>query len=162
MVHVRALAPADEDDAAALFDAQLGGRRQARLGELVDVLALPGFGAWDGDDDRLVGLATYDIEGDRAELAAIVVGEGRRWRGIGSQLIGAVVDAVIAARARELWLVTTNDNVDALRLYQRRGFRLAELHAGAVDRARELKPAIPTTGTYGIPIRDELVLIRSL
>ena len=61
-----------------------------------------------------------------------------------------------------MWLVTTNDNLDALRVYQRRGFRLAELRAGAVDAARALKPSIPVTGRYGIPLRDELILVRPL
>ena len=67
------------------------------------------------------------------------------------------------AGCRRLWLVTTNDNVDALRFYQRRGFRLTELQAGAVDVSRAtLKPSIPEVGDHGIPIRDELVLERSL
>jgi hypothetical protein len=58
-----------------------------------------------------------------------------------------------------VWVVTTNDNVDALRFYQRRGYRLASVDAGAVDRARAaLKPAIPEVGAHGIPLRDELEL----
>jgi len=56
-----------------------------------------------------------------------------------------------------------NDNVDALRFYQRRGFRLAALRPGAVDASRAtLKPEIPPTGAYGIPLRDELVLTKTL
>ena len=53
---------------------------------------------------------------------------------------------------------TTNDNVDALRFYQRRGFRLAELRTGAVDRSRQEKPQIPRVGDYGIPLHDEIDL----
>jgi ribosomal protein S18 acetylase RimI-like enzyme len=162
MVDVRALVPSDEPAASSLLDSGLGGRQQARLGELHDVLALPGFGAWDGDVGRLIGVATYQVDDERAELAAIAVASDRRRDGIGSRLIDVVVDGVIASGVRELWLVTTNDNVDALRLYQRRDFRLTELHAGAIDRARELKPVIPSTGEYGIPMRDELVLVRTL
>jgi acetolactate synthase regulatory subunit len=59
-------------------------------------------------------------------------------------------------------LVTTNDNMRALRFYQRRGFRLVALNAGALDRSRELKPEIPATGMNGIPLRDELVLAREV
>ena len=59
-------------------------------------------------------------------------------------------------------MTTTNDNLDALRFYQRRGFRLTELRPGAVDRAREAKPAIPELGGYGIPLRDELDLEREI
>jgi hypothetical protein len=62
----------------------------------------------------------------------------------------------------ELWLVTINDNVDAVRLYQRRGFHLARLRSGAVDRARESKPTIPLLGRHEIPVRDELILVRPL
>ena len=58
-----------------------------------------------------------------------------------------------------LWVVTTNDNVDALRFYQRRGFRLARLRPGAVDESREtVKPEIPAIGDHGIPLRDEIEL----
>jgi ribosomal protein S18 acetylase RimI-like enzyme len=158
VMDVRPLVLADERLADALLEDALGGRRQARLDEVVDVLALPGFGAWDAA--RLVGLATYAIEADRAELAALAVADDHRGRGIGAALVDRVVDAVRAAGAASIWLVTTNDNLDALRLYQRHGFRLVELRAGAVDRARARKPSIPPRGRFGIPLRDELVLAR--
>ena len=61
-----------------------------------------------------------------------------------------------------MWLLTTNDNLDALRLYQRHGFRLVQVHPGAVDLARQAKPSIPEVGAYGIPLRDELILERDL
>ena len=61
---------------------------------------------------------------------------------------------------RELWLTTTNDNLDALRFYQRRGFRLAEMRAGAIERYRGRKPSIPLLGEFAIPLRDELRLVR--
>ena len=159
-VAVNELAPSDEATAERLLDAERGGREQARLGEVRDVLALPGFCAWLGD--RIVGVATYSLEAGRAELAAIAVASDHRFLGIGSTLIEAVASAVTANGGRELWLVTTNDNVDALRLYQRRGFHLAHLHPGAIERARALKPTIPRSGPYGIPKRDELILARPL
>ena len=60
-------------------------------------------------------------------------------------------------------MTTTNDNVDALRFYQRRGFRIAEIRPGAVDRSRaSVKPSIPLLGEYGIPLRDEIDLSRDL
>jgi len=157
---IRELTPADEATVERLLDAELGGRVQARLGGVHDVLALPGFCAWLGD--RILGVATYALDGDRAELAAIAVARDRRFVGIGSALIDAVVSTVAAHGGRELWLVTTNDNVDALRLYQRRGFHITRLHSRAIDRARELKPTIPLRGRYGIPMRDELILVRPL
>ena len=53
----------------------------------------------------------------------------------------------------QVWLTTTNDNLDALRFYQRRGFRLARIRPGAMDAARaSLKPEIPEVGSHGIPM----------
>ena len=157
---IRALAATDEEAASRLLDAEVAGRLQVRLGELHDVLALPGFVAEVGGG--LVGVATYAVEGERAELAVLAVSSTHRHRGIGSALVEAVASVVTEAGAGDLWLVTTNDNLDALRLYQRRGFRLSELRPGAVDLSRRLKPTIPVVGQYGIPLRDELVLVRPL
>jgi ribosomal protein S18 acetylase RimI-like enzyme len=77
--------------------------------------------------------------------------------------VKAVEQAAAERGCRRLWVLTTNDNVDALRFYQRRGFRLAELHPGAVDDSRaRLKPEIPEAGEHGIPLRDELVLDKEV
>jgi ribosomal protein S18 acetylase RimI-like enzyme len=159
---LRPLAGPDLPAAEALIEDALGGRHQARLGEVVDVLALPGAGAW--DSGRLVGVATWSPPGPdgRAELAALAVAGDHRGTGVGAALVEAAADAARAAGAAVQWLVTTNDNLDALRLYQRHGYRLVSLHAGAVTEARRAKPAIPETGDYGIPLRDELVLERPL
>ena len=157
---IRILTPEDEAAAARLLDATIAGRVQVRMGEVHDVLALPGFVA--EVDGAIAGLVTYEVEGPTAELAALAVEPRCRLGGIGSALIEAVVSAATGEGARELWLVTTNDNLDALRLYQRRGFRLREVRPGAVDESRALKPAIPEIGQYGIPLRDELILVRPL
>lgn len=143
--------------AEARMDADWGGALQARRGELVDVLALPGFVA--EEEGRPLGIATYRDEGDECELAFIEAFE--RNRGVGTALLEAVIGA--ASRCRRVWVVTTNDNLDALRFYQRRGFHLVVLRAGAVDEARAfLKPAIGPVGSFEIPIRDELELERRL
>jgi ribosomal protein S18 acetylase RimI-like enzyme len=157
---IREMAATDEEAASRLLDAEVAGRLQVRLGEVHDVLALPGVVAEVGA--ALVGVATYAVTGERAELAVLAVSSDHRRRGIGGALVESVVSAATEAGAGELWLVTTNDNLDALRLYQRRGFRLSELRPGAVDVSRTLKPSIPQVGRYGVPLRDELVLVRSL
>ena len=162
-VFVRRLQPQDEAAAEELLGAELGGRRQVRLDEAHDVLALPGFAACPVPaTDELAGVTTYETRGQRAELAVLAVATGHQGRGVGGALVDAVVAAVAAEGARELWLVTTNDNLDALRLYQRRQFRLREIRVGAVDRARRVKPEIPLVGRHGIRIHDELVLVRPL
>ena len=161
-MHVHPLAAADLPAADVLVDDLLAGRWQARLGEVHDVLALPALGVRDGD--RLIGLATWSgrAVAGRAELAALAVAADRQGEGVGGALVEAVAGAARDAGAAMLWLVTTNANLDALRLYQRHDFRLAALHAGSVDAARDRGAPVPPTGAYGIPLRDELVLERTL
>jgi ribosomal protein S18 acetylase RimI-like enzyme len=116
----------------------------------------PAVLAWSGG--QLVGAATYVIEGDDCEL--LTLHAGTRFTGTGSALLAMVKELARDAGCRRLWLVTTNDNVDALRFYQRRGFRLAQLRPGAVDASRDmLKPEIPKLGEHDIPLRDELELV---
>ena len=92
-------------------------------------------------------------------MEVLTLHAAQQWAGAGSALLAAARRVAEASGARRLWLITTNDNVDALRFYQRRGYRLARVDAGAVDRSRAaLKPAIPEVGAHGIPLRDELEL----
>jgi uncharacterized glyoxalase superfamily protein PhnB/GNAT superfamily N-acetyltransferase len=144
-------------DAAAVdaFLARHNSVRVARRGTIENVRPHPMLLA--EADGRLMGLLTYVPEPPRCEVLTLHVEE--QWRGLGTALIDAVAARARAAGCTALWLVTTNDNVDALRFYQRRGFRLVALNAGAVDDSRaRLKPEIPPLGDYGIPLRDELEL----
>jgi GNAT superfamily N-acetyltransferase len=108
------------------------------------------------EGEELSGVASWCGEDGSIEL--VTANSLRPGRGVGTVLIDAVVKKAREARARRLWLITTNDNIDALRFYQRRGWRLAALHVGAVGESRRLKPSIPQTGAHGIPIRDEIEL----
>jgi ribosomal protein S18 acetylase RimI-like enzyme len=151
------IAPSRAEDRSVLeaFLGRHNALRAARRGELVDCLAHPAMLAW--VDGELAGVATYVVGDGECELLTLYA--ATRFTGVGSALVAAVRDAARSAACTRLWLVTTNDNVDALRFYQRRGFRLARLRPGAVDESRRtLKPEIPTTGAYGIPLRDELEL----
>jgi ribosomal protein S18 acetylase RimI-like enzyme len=145
----------DVPRAVLLLDEGLGGRFQARNGELIDVLDHPALVA--EEDGTLIGLLTYDPQPAECELVAIVAAV--RGVGIGRALVAALRERV---PDRPIWVVTTNDNLDALRFYQRRGFRLRALRVGAVDEARRtIKPAIPQIGEYGIQLRDEIELVLS-
>jgi ribosomal protein S18 acetylase RimI-like enzyme len=155
----RAYSADDEPWATELLEADLGGRFQARRGSVIDVLDADALVAERGGVP--VGLLAFRTAGDDVELAALVVSE--RGRGIGSALVDAFLVTARERSHRSAWVVTTNDNLDALRLYQRRGFRLAALRAGAVDEARRrLKPSIAAVAENGIPIRDELELVIDL
>jgi ribosomal protein S18 acetylase RimI-like enzyme len=158
-MQVRASSASDRGVVEAFLD-EHSTRLVARLGELVDAGEHLALLALD-DGGRLVGLLTYIVDGDRCEILTLHAAE--RWHGVGSALIDELERVAVEAGCRQVWLITTNDNVDALRFYQRRGFVLAELHPSAVDRSRaSLKPEIPEIGDHGIPLRDELELHKDL
>ncbi|HEU4421411.1 MAG TPA: GNAT family N-acetyltransferase [Pilimelia sp.] len=141
------------------FLQQRAAAQVARRGELVDALARPAVAAMAGG--AVAGVLTYDVVGDECEVLTLHV--ARQWSGVGTLLLAEAARIAAAAGCSRLWLVTTNDNVDALRFYQRRGFRLTAVRCGAIDEARRnLKPHIPLTGSYGIPIRDEIELAQDL
>ena len=106
------------------------------------------------DNGEKVGLATYEIVDDQCEV--VTLDALRKFPGIGTALIEKVALAARDAGCRRLWLVTTNDNLDAIRFYQRRGFTLAAVHVNALTYSRTLKPSIPVIGQYGIELRHEL------
>ena len=156
---VRAVGVGDRPLVERILTERWGTTVMARQGTTFDAAALPGLLALAGE--RPAGLLTYAPAGESWELATIdSLTEGR---GVGTALVAALAERARAAGARRIWLITTNDNLRALRFYQRHGFELAALHRGAVNEARRrLKPSIPAIGDDGIPIRDELELELSL
>ena len=110
--------------------------------------------------EEWVGLVTLAFADDECEIVSI--DSLREGTGIGTQLIEKAAEAARARDCRRLYLITTNDNLRALAFYQKRGFELAALHRGAMERARRIKPSIPLIGENGIPLRDEIELEMSL
>ncbi len=141
------------------FLAERGSCQVARLGRMEDALSHPALVA--ERDGELAGVLTYVVDGEGCEVLTLHADE--RQTGVGTALLRAVEEVARSGGCTRLWLVTTNDNLDALRFYQRRGFRLAALHRGAVNDSRaRLKPEIPSVGDHGIDLRDELVLDKVL
>ncbi len=150
--------PAEPGEAELLVDfhrATWGGTVVVGHDTVYDLTALPTLVATDPDDE-VAGALTYHLDGDGLEIVSIQVATSQS--GYGTALLDAAVDVARLAGARRVWLVTTNDNLDALRFYQRRGMRITRVDPGAVDRARQRKPTIPRVGLHGIPVRDELTL----
>jgi len=114
---------------------------------------LPGFAALKNAEK--VGLITYCLEDKNCEIVSL--NSLKPSVGIGTALVEAVKDVAGKSGCKRVWLITTNDNLNALRFYQKRGFSLATIHRNAVEKSRKLKP-IPLTGFEGIPIRDEIEL----
>ena len=148
--------PVDSDDAdwiAQFITKRWGAEFIAAHYEVYHCRDLPGFVAIDGEDK--VGLLTYQIVAGDCEVVSL---DSLRPRaGIGSGLMDAVKAAAAEAGCNRLWLVTTNDNMNALRFYQKRGFVLVGINRNAIEFARNLK-SVPLVGAEGIPLRDEIEL----
>ncbi len=112
------------------------------------------------ESDKLVGLVTYEITGDQCEIVTLDAFE--KYSGIGTSLIDHVIETIRPLGVQRLWLIATNDNIDAIRFYQKRQFRLSKVHKDAVVESRKIKPSIPEIGMYGIPLRDEIEFERLL
>ncbi|MEK9199685.1 GNAT family N-acetyltransferase [Ureibacillus sp. 179-F W5.1 NHS] len=125
---------------------------------IYDCSTLDGFAVL--KEDKIIGLITYDIQNGECEIISLdSVEEGK---GIGSALVQEVERLALNKNCNVLKLVTTNDNLLALKFYQKRGFILSQIFNNAVEKARKLKPEIPLIGNDGIPIRDEIELKKFL
>lgn len=127
-------------------------------GELIDASQLPGFVAFAGD--QLVGLVTLIIRDGEWEI--LTLDSLHRWGGTGSQLLDAVIQDARNKGVKRLSVRTSNDNLDAFRFYQRRGFRMERVRPGVIDEERAKNPEIPLRGDYGIEIHDEVLFGREL
>ena len=99
-------------------------------------------------------MISFELISDQCEIVTLDAFE--KFRGVGTALIQKVIDEVKQQSCKRIWLVTLNDNLEAIRFYQKRGFTIAAVHVNALKRSREIKPQIATIGRYGIPLRDEI------
>lgn len=154
-VAVRPVRAGDRAAVDALHEREWGGPYVVAHGTRHDLRTLPTLVATDGAG-AVVGALVHRDDADGLEVVSVVAAVSGG--GVGTALLAAAEQVARAGGRDRLWLVTTNDNLRALRFYQRRGLRLARVDQGAVDRARRLKPSIPAVGDDGIPLHDELVL----
>lgn len=158
MTEIRPIAPADQAWVREFFIRHWGSPQMVYSKGIHDCDRLPGFVAVDGGE--IVGVVTYFLHQDECEIVSL--DSLREGQGIGSALMQAVEEAMRQQGVKRIWLITTNDNLHALRFYQKRGYELVRLYPKAVNQARLIKPQIPLIGNDGIPILDELELEKRL
>ncbi|OZM56848.1 GNAT family N-acetyltransferase [Lottiidibacillus patelloidae] len=124
-----------------------------------DCSKLEGFAKLNNENE-IIGLITFIIKKNSCEIISLdSLEEGK---GIGTSLLKQVEQFARGRKCYVIKLVTTNDNLHALKFYQKRGYQLVTIHKNAVVKAREIKPQIPLIGNDGIPIRDEIELEKKL
>ncbi len=147
---VRPAGAAERDWVRAQLLARWGGTIMAVHGEAIELTGLPTLVA------GTRGFLIYRAHGPAAEIVALEALDPGA--GIGTALVVVATEELERMGVREVWVTTTNDNLDALRFYQRRGFRIEGVRRDAVVEVRALKPTIPVIGDYDIPVRDEIDL----
>jgi N-acetylglutamate synthase-like GNAT family acetyltransferase len=106
------------------------------------------------DNNKIIGLGLYYIKNNECEI--VLLETFLQNKGIGTQIIEKIKEVAKIKNCKRIWLITSNDNIDAIKFYQRKGFNIANIYKNAMDKSRELKPSIPLIGNYEIPIRDEI------
>ena len=106
------------------------------------------------DNNKIVGVLTFIKFNDEVEI--ISLDSFKENTGVGTALLNKVIDFAKQNSIKRLWLITTNDNLNALRFYQKRNWSLTALHRDAVTEARKIKPTISITGLlrYSIATRN--------
>src|SRR6478672_1763618 len=152
-MNIRPIADDDRAWLAEIISAAFSSVRLVSNDHLIeDASLLDGFAA--EIDGRPIGCALInEVDGD-VELVALV--STYRGAGVGSGLLESVVERGKRDGWKRLWLVTSNDNTDAIRMYQRAGWEWTEFRRDAITRARERRPEIPELGQHGIPVRHEI------
>jgi ribosomal protein S18 acetylase RimI-like enzyme len=157
-LRVVAAGAADRAWLGELWRSSWGGDVVVARGLVHRLAELDALVAWRGAE-RVGGL-TYRMAAGACEV--VTVDAAVRGAGVGTALLAELEALARRAGCARLWLVTSNDNLAALRFYQRRGYRIAAVHVGAVDAARRRKPSIPVRGEDGIAVHDELELEKRL
>jgi ribosomal protein S18 acetylase RimI-like enzyme len=158
MTSVRRLTREDLPNLLRFWIEHWGGDEMVTRGNVYRPEQLDGFVIEDGNE--WIGLLTFFIQDGECEVTSL--DSLREGQGIGTKLIDSVMDEARKQNCSRVFLITTNDNMQALRFYQKRGFELVAVHRGAVNESRKIKPSIPLTGNDGIPLRDEIELEMNL
>jgi N-acetylglutamate synthase-like GNAT family acetyltransferase len=108
------------------------------------------------NENGIAGSLFYEIREKDCEIIVFEVFD--KFKGTGTVLLDNLKDIARHQKCARIYLMTTNDNLDALRFYQKRGFYICGIHIDSVKISRKIKPTIGMIGDYEIPVRDEIDL----
>jgi hypothetical protein len=131
-----------------------GSDRIISKGTIFNVSDLAGYVAV--ENNRIVGVGLYSVNSNECEI--VLIESYVHSVGIGSTLLKKIIGISKTNDCKRIFLITTNDNIDALKFYQKSGMTIKGMYCDSIKDERKLKPEIPLTGKYGIPIRDEIEL----
>jgi GNAT superfamily N-acetyltransferase len=136
MISVRRLTVDDLPRLRAVWKENWGDEFVVAHGVIYYPDTLDGFIALDGDE--WIGEITYTFSENECEIVSL--DSAREGIGVGTMLISKVVEEARREDCGRIFLMTTNDNLNALGFYQKRGFELVAVHRGGVNESRKIKP----------------------
>lgn len=148
-----------KDKIIKFFKLHWGSTEMVISSGIYDCSVLDGFAVLN-EEDKIIGLITYIIKDMECEIISLDSTE--EGKGIGTTLVQEVEYFAKKKNCKIIKLITTNDNLLALKFYQKRGFIMSRIIHNAVMEARKIKPGIPFIGYEGIPIRDEIEMEKVL
>lgn len=152
-ITIRPTGPRDEAYVRAQVAEHWGEGELHSLGRWFDPSSLPGFIAEiDGQPAGHISL-----QHDERETEVVTLSASSASAGVGSMLLDVAEDLARAHGHQRIYLTATNDAMQTLQFYQRRGWRISGVNVGGMDAARAKKPSIPRMGLHGVPLRDEII-----
>ena len=145
----------DFDWLAKFVRGSWGSTQIVSRGKVYDIMKLPTLIA-KNDKGESMGILSYLIADKECEI--VVLKSLIENQGVGTALLNKVHLIAKEADCKRIWLITTNDNLNALKFYQKRDFQLVAVYRNALAESRKLKPQIPIIGIDRIPLRDEIEL----
>ncbi|OQR58017.1 GNAT family N-acetyltransferase [Bacillus sp. CDB3] len=158
MVHIQKITPEMKETIRGFMCENWGSSVMVSRGRAHQLEQLPGFIAL--KNDRIVGIITCEVLKNMCEIVSLDSFE--EGNGIGTKLVDCVLQMARENECEKVWLITTNDNMNALRFYQKRNFIMTNLYMDAVKEARKIKKEIPFIGYDNIAILHEIQLEYTL
>lgn len=108
-------------------------------GKKIDLKEVDGLIAYDGK--AIVGIITYIIYSNIIEI--ISLNSFKEKNGVGTFLIQKLKEKSLRENICEIKVITTNDNINAIKFYQKRNFEISNIYVDSMKKARRIKPNIP-------------------
>ena len=157
-MEIRFIIPSEKDVIRNLFirewksDVMVSRGHQHFVDKLEIIIAI--------QEGEILGILTFSISENQAEIVSLdSFSEGN---GIGTKLLDFTLNQFNNLNLDRIWLITSNDNCKAMRFYQKRGWKIVDIHLNAIEDARKIKPEIPLLGYDEIPILHEIEFEYSL
>jgi|SRR3972149_7824421 len=155
---IRAIEEKDFDAVAAQICAHWTLTKLGYIDGFIETYGLPGLVAV--EDNQVIGSLTWRPYENCLQVVTLI--SDQEARGIGSALLKAAEDEARRLKFPRVLISTENSYIDALVFYQKRGYVLHRVHLNVVENLRKQKPSIPEIDTNGIPVRDQIDLIKDL